>query len=127
MIAGLSWHAASLTLFMALCGDFALRVRRSLDDQNPASPSVVFTPRFRLFLWALGLATLVIFARSVFPLAELSQGFHGPLDNQEITFMVLEGIVIITACTVLTASRPGYAFGRRWVAAKTSYEGRLKE
>ena len=36
----------------------------------------------------LAVATLCTFARSCFRIAELSQGFSGPLANDEITFMV---------------------------------------
>ena len=39
-------------------------------------------------LAGLALATLCTFTRSCFRIAELSQGFSGPLANNEVTFMV---------------------------------------
>ena len=41
-----------------------------------------------LLLAGLALATLCTFARSCFRIVELSQGFSGPLANDEVTFMV---------------------------------------
>lgn len=38
-------------------------------------------------------ATLTIFIRCVFRVAELSEGFNGTLFNDEVAFMILEGYV----------------------------------
>lgn len=40
---------------------------------------------------ALAVATITIFIRCVFRVAELQSGFNGALFNDEIAFMVLEG------------------------------------
>ena len=66
---------------------------------------------------ALGLATTCILIRSSFRVAELSQGFHGALANQQVTFMVLEGAMIIIAVCALTAYHPGVAFNGAWAKA----------
>ena len=54
-------------------------------------------------LAGLALATICTFTRSCFRIAELSQGFSGPLANDEITFMVnnyplLPEIVCVCVC-----------------------------
>lgn len=61
---------------------------------------------------ALGVATICIFIRSVFRSVELSEGFSGNLANNEISFMILDGVMIIIACICLTAFHPGMSFGR---------------
>lgn len=63
---------------------------------------------------ALGLATLTIFIRSCFRVAELSQGFNGKLANDQVTFMVLEGMMVSIACIALTVAHPGLIFGKSW-------------
>ena len=115
MVAGLSFQVASLLLFMCLCADFALRVKRS-GGRDRAFPSLAEKRRFHFFQWALATATVCIFIRCVFRVAELSKGFSGPLDNQEITYMILEGVMIISAASALTIAHPGYAFSGHWVA-----------
>jgi RTA1 like protein len=124
MVAGLSFQVASLFLFMSLTTDFLLAARRStlsnFDD-------VVTTKKFRYFIWAIAVATFCIFVRSVFRVAELSGGFHGPLDNQQATYMVLEGVMVITAGTVLTLFHPGPCFAGRWKAAHFFRKSKGKE
>jgi hypothetical protein len=66
-----------------------------------------------LTILALALATICIFIRSVFRVAELSAGFGGQLANDEVTYMVLEGAMIIVASVTLTAMHPGIGFGRQ--------------
>lgn len=72
---------------------------------------------FRSFLVGLGTATLVIFIRSVFRVAELSGGFHGPLANNQVSFMILEGAMVCIACLSLTILHPGMCFQGEWRAA----------
>lgn len=57
---------------------------------------------------------MCIFVRSVFRVAELSEGFGGKLANQQVTFMILEGAMIVVACVCLTGSQPGLVFGTLW-------------
>lgn len=51
--------------------------------------------------------------RSIFRLIELQEGFNGDLANDELTFMILEGPMIIIAAALLTAFHPGIALGRQ--------------
>lgn len=45
---------------------------------------------------------------------ELSQGFGGKLANNQVEFMVLDGVMVILASTCLTIWNPGFGFGGRW-------------
>jgi hypothetical protein len=129
MVGGLSFQVASLLLFALLCADFAWSLKK-----HKNSIPVVHSRTFNLFLYckfcfksptsmlisyhtALGLATFCIFVRSCFRVAELSQGFGGSLANDQITFMILEGAMIIIASIALTALHPGRAFDGGWKAA----------
>lgn len=72
----------------------------------------------------LGIATIAVFIRSVFRVAELSDGFHGKLANQEVTFMILEGAMIIIAVSAVTIMHPYFAFGGAWSEAAWSLRGK---
>jgi RTA1 like protein len=118
MVAGLSFQVVSLAIFAAACTEFGLRVRRERkEDLNPSFADVRPTLWFRAFLWVLGLATLAILLRSVFRCAELKDGFQGPLANDEITFMILEGAMIVFVVLLMTACHPGIAFQDTWNSA----------
>jgi len=139
MLAGLSFQVFSLLLFSVACIDFGLRVycfdrvpghpyaSQARRDGNYSPSSIITgaplhtnlpqTRLFRAFLIGLSLATLTIFIRSCFRVAELSSGFHGSLANNEVSFMILEGAMVITACLALTILHPGVCFQGEWRAA----------
>lgn len=50
------------------------------------------------------MATITIFIRCVFRVAELSSGFNGELFNDEVAFMVLEGSVRSRLCYEKTSA-----------------------
>ena len=73
---------------------------------------------------ALGIATLAIYVRSVYRVAELSEGFDGKIANYEIPYMILEGVMIIIASVLLTASHPALVFGHIWREASPKKAGK---
>jgi hypothetical protein len=131
MIGGLSFQVFSLLLFMGLCVDIMLSIhsagKSGKFSLNPDCAHIRSRGIFTFFLYAIGISTVAIFVRSVFRVAELSKGFHGPLDNQQITYMVLEGVMIILAVTVLTIGHPGWAFDGLWKELKGHKKGDVKE
>lgn len=69
---------------------------------------------------------MTIFVRSVFRVAELSEGFDGKLANNEVTFMILEGAMIAIAGICLTALHPGIAFQGNYAGANFTMRGRRR-
>lgn len=124
MLAGLSFQVASLALFALLCSDFAFRLYRNPQAWSESYVDLYRSKRFSAFLCCLCLATLTIFVRSVFRVAELSGGFRGPLANNQISFMVLEGVMVVVATSCLTLLHPGICFQGNWSAANFSLQGR---
>lgn len=114
MVAGLSFQVASLLLFIALSSEYALRVSKAR-ELNSDFAEIRARRRFKLYLGALTLATLCIFVRCAFRVGELSNGFDGSLfTKDQVTFMILEGAMIVLASTALTVFHPGLAFSGRW-------------
>lgn len=127
MIAGVAWQVVSLGAFGILCAEFAWKVKRASEEELSHKPDFVSlrrTRQFRLFLCALAIATLVVFVRSVFRCVELRQGFDGELANDEVTFMVLEGAMIVIAVALLTIWHPGRVFKGSWQDAAWSLRGK---
>lgn len=123
MIAGLISQVLTMTLFLALWGDFVLRTRRakvsgSLSRLQPTLYEGLRSSRnFNLLQWSLFAATILIFVRCLYRVAELWDGFSGHLANEEVSFMILEGPMIILAVTALTVFHPGRVFGDLWIPA----------
>ncbi|KAL2841009.1 RTA1 like protein-domain-containing protein [Aspergillus pseudoustus] len=128
LIAGLSFQVASLTLYLAICLDLAWRISRlslsssrtRFSDANgisldPDFASMRASGTWVAFLVLQGLATICIYIRSVFRVAELSNGFGSHLANDEVTFMVLEGAMIsIAVISLSTWGHPGIGFRGYW-------------
>lgn len=73
------------------------------------------TKLFKSFLVGLVVASVTIFARSVYRCVELSGGFNGTLFvSDEALFMVMEGVMIVLATTCLTLLHPAVCFQGAW-------------
>lgn len=117
MIAGLAFQVLTLLAFIVCCIDFAInttRRRRQLGaaafDQSAALQKLRGSWLFRGFLFALGLATVGVFWRSVYRVAELSRGWNGPLMYRQDLFIGFEGVMIAVACLALNVFHPSLCF-----------------
>ncbi|KAI9800820.1 MAG: hypothetical protein M1825_003603 [Sarcosagium campestre] len=115
MLAGLAWQVFSLLLFIVIAADFLWKAHRTPEsERSPRHADLRAGKGFRVFISGLAVATVTIFVRCVFRVAELSEGFDGKLANEQVTYMILEGAMIVTACTALTVVHPGLMLGERW-------------
>lgn len=89
-LAGLSFQVFSLTVFIALSIDYARSYMR--DVRSGAVQNRLVESRYKVFLVFLALATLCIYTRCVYRIAELSDGYSGPLIEQQGSFIGLEGV-----------------------------------
>ncbi|KAL4860723.1 RTA1 like protein-domain-containing protein [Aspergillus spectabilis] len=125
MITGLVWQVVSLGIFTIIGIYFYLRVRKAASTIfNPDLAALRSTRFFKASLWGFGIATLVIFVRSVYRCAELREGFDGELASDEVTFMILEAAMIAIAVIALTVSHPGAVWRGQWNEAVWSMRAR---
>ena len=68
---------------------------------------------FKGFLGALALATIGIFWRSVYRVAELAQGWDGALIRRQDLFIAFEGVMVIIAVLALNVFHPAVCFGSK--------------
>ncbi|CAG8948764.1 hypothetical protein HYFRA_00001886 [Hymenoscyphus fraxineus] len=113
LIAGLAFQVFTLFIFILLCLDFTLRTYRryaslgvSAFEQSPVRQS----KRFKGFIAALVVATICIFWRSVYRVAELADGWEGSLIKRQWLFVGFEGVMVVVAVGVLNVFHPAWAF-----------------
>ncbi|OTA99449.1 hypothetical protein M426DRAFT_269225 [Hypoxylon sp. CI-4A] len=119
MITGLSFQVFTLLVFIVLCLDFLINIirrRRSMGSaaalsQDPALVAVRKSWMFRGFLVALAVSTVCIFWRSVFRVAELTDGWASPLMGRQDLFVGFEGVMITVAVWVLNIFHPSLCCG----------------
>ena len=102
---------------MILASYFAFRVHRSFATRSNRFYALTGSKRFHYMEIALAIATVLIFVRCCFRVAELKQGFNGHIANSEPLFMVFEGPLIFIAVGLLTAFHPGMVFKGLWAEA----------
>lgn len=121
MVAGLAFQVFSLFAFGSLCLDFYFRLRSRSEHFNSDFHAIRSRRSHQHFLITLSLAATFVFIRCIFRCAELSGGFNGSLANSEVSFMLLEGVMIILATSCLTYWHPGRVWGAKgWKAASWS-------
>jgi hypothetical protein len=89
-----------------------MRRHRELDGASfdPKFSALRSSIKFRGFLAALTIATICIFVRSVYRVAELSEGWTGYLIKQQGLFIGLEGVMVLVAVVVLNFFHPAFCF-----------------
>jgi hypothetical protein len=93
--------------------DFAIRISRRNNKLDGATVDPKFSTlrssiRFRGFIAALAIATVCIFVRSVYRVAELSEGWMGYLIKQQGLFIGLEGVMVLVAVLALNFFHPAF-------------------
>ncbi|KAM0144743.1 hypothetical protein ACHAP3_000776 [Botrytis cinerea] len=110
MIAGIVWQVFTLIVFAALVVDYVLRTRRSW-DRVPEETRIMAAKRpFKLFCVGISVAFVTIFARCVYRIAEMVQGWANPIMRDEAGFIVMEGFMIVIAVSSLAIFHPGWCF-----------------
>lgn len=115
MVAGLGFQVLTLLLFQLLCLDFMIKTLRRMRTMgaaalDPKHARLRGSATFRAFLVALALATFCIFVRSIYRVAELSEGWNGALIENQHLFIGFEGAMVVVAVLVLNLFHPGYCF-----------------
>jgi len=143
MIAGLAFQVASMTLFIGLAAEVGWRIRTTGKLEKGGDHDVSASVLFKRFLigrpppralsrkldispltiapTAITVATVCIYIRCVYRVAELSGGFNGKLANQQESFMVLEGLMMVLAVIALTIYSPGRSFQGKWASMNFSF------
>lgn len=101
LLAGLAYQVFAMTAFIAIAGVFITRAARAIRTEGLSVFSGVFV-----------LATLLIYLRTVFRLAETAQGLFGGLQTHETYFAYLEFAPVALAVLLFAGWHPGRCLGR---------------
>ena len=110
MLAGVIFQVVCLSFFGYFLGEYIYRTYRHRSEISFGSIVLLHDTRFRLFIVAIFTAYITILVRCAYRIPELSGGWRSELMREEGEFIVLEGVMIVTAVAVLTMFHPGYCF-----------------
>ena len=117
MLAGLSFQVISLFIFASMSAEYAFRLYKNPMAWDTKHATLYNSTLFVSYICGLAVATLTLFIRSTFRVAELSGGFDGSLANNQVSFMILEGAMVTIAAGCLTFLHPGLVYKDSWSAA----------
>ncbi|KAF2675155.1 RTA1 like protein, partial [Microthyrium microscopicum] len=115
MIGGLSFQALTLLVFLSLGADFGIRTIKAYKNggtmnENPEARRLRSSKRFRAMLASLTLAAILIFMRSIYRVAELSEGWKGDLMSTESFVIWLESVPVAISGFLLAIFHPATCF-----------------
>jgi hypothetical protein len=138
IIAGIALQSVTMFVCGSLIFDFFMRRRKAIasaaaekGDSNATNTTddnarAAAAPRFHLFCWALGFATLTILIRCIYRLPEMAGGWGNPRMRNETEFLILDGMMIALASIALTVAHPGLLFPPMRKEKKVGGERRKK-
>ncbi|KAK6089029.1 RTA1 like protein [Seiridium cupressi] len=111
LVAGLAIQVSSLFIFTLLGVRFVLAVRQRKGALDPSGLMVYNTLRFKSFLTALTVATLLLVIRTIYRMIAIAEGLFSSLAQNETLFLVLDGVFVLVVVALLLASFPGRMLG----------------
>lgn len=101
LLGGLAYQVFAIGIFIILTAIFIFRARRKIRAAG-----------LTVFVAAFVVATLLIYLRTVFRLAETAEGLGGALSTREVYFGTLEFAPVVLAVLLFTIWHPGRCVGR---------------
>lgn len=117
MIAGLSFQLFTMLIFQFLWYSFVWRVYKAFKQYgdsrfNPTYAHIRQGKLMKPFFIAFSAAFLFIFVRSVYRVVEMSDGWGSNLASNETYVMILEALMMLLACILMTVLYPGLVYGK---------------
>ncbi|KAH7192007.1 glycoside hydrolase superfamily [Fusarium flagelliforme] len=98
LLGGLAYQVFAMTIFVILSATFLFRARREVSGRGK---------KLSIFCVAFAVATIMVYLRTIFRLAETAEGLGGKLYSNEIYFACLEFAPIALAVMLFAIWHPG--------------------
>ncbi|CCF47037.1 RTA1 like protein [Colletotrichum higginsianum] len=120
IIAGIVLQVVVLMLFGATGADYWIRVRKwaHAGDHGAGDIALYRAKKFRSFIYAVAVAYACVMIRCVYRVAEMAGGWGNHIMQDEVSFMVLDGSLVLVCVTLLTVFHPGLYFPAMSVTRK---------
>ncbi|CAJ2503031.1 Uu.00g104250.m01.CDS01 [Anthostomella pinea] len=115
LVAGLAIQLAALGIFVFHAIFFAIALRTRRHGLDPKYASVYNSRLFKMFLVAFSLATILLVVRTAYRVVEIAEGFDSSIAQDEVLFLVLDGVMVLIATLLLLGFFPARAFGQSWL------------
>ncbi|KAJ4145862.1 hypothetical protein LMH87_004694 [Akanthomyces muscarius] len=110
LLVGICLQALTLLVFGVMAGLYARAVFRNRRTLEPAAAKLLRSRQFRKFVLAMSLAYLVLLIRSLYRIGAYSGGWKNSISRDQVSFMILDGLMCVFAALAMTLIQPGIYF-----------------
>ncbi|KAE9364298.1 RTA1 like protein [Stipitochalara longipes BDJ] len=107
MLAGIVFQVATFTALYILALLFVRSLRANKHLMTPSQVAVLHDKNFKVFAWGIFVASVAVYIRCIYRIAELAGGWKNKIMQDEISFYILDGAMVAIAVVCLTVTYPG--------------------
>ncbi|KAE8451356.1 hypothetical protein EG329_003985 [Mollisiaceae sp. DMI_Dod_QoI] len=121
MLAGIVFQVATFTFLYTLLFLYIRNLRQNRHTMTASQSAVLHNRNFKIFGVGIFVASVAIYLRCIYRIAELAGGWKNKIMQDEVSFYILDGVMCAVAIAALTLAYPGIFF------APMLEEGRVQE
>lgn len=118
MMLGLVLQVVTLIIFGVLAVDVALRIRKFSGSHNASTHELRHSSHFKFLIIAIIVSYTAILLRCIYRIAEMSGGWANPIMQDQVSFIVCDGVLCLVATAVLNVFHPGFLFKESYATIK---------
>lgn len=92
MLAGIVFQVATSTALYGLAARFIFNLKRNRDTMTPDAITILHDRNFKIFALGMLTASIFIYVRCVYRIAELAGGWANNIMRDQIGYIVLDGV-----------------------------------
>jgi hypothetical protein len=120
---GLCSQVATLFIFGCLSLDVLFKIRSYRGQWNASTLTLRSSSKFKGLLIAIATAYTTITIRCIYRIAEMAGGWRNPIMQDEIAFIILDGVMCLVACLAMNVWHPGFLFKQSYATLKAEATG----
>lgn len=110
MLAGIIFQVVTFTALYVLIALYLVKLQRNISTLTTEASTLIQGKNFKIFALGMLVASLFIFIRCVYRIAELAGGWANEIMRDEVGYIVLDGVMCCLATLVMTVCHPGFFF-----------------
>ncbi|GBE77975.1 Sphingoid long-chain base transporter RSB1 [Sparassis crispa] len=112
MLAGIAFQLAVITVFVLCVAEYLFRFLHGLPVRTsgvsqPMKPSAFWDMRMKLMVGGMLFSTTFLYIRAIYRTIELSSGYGGPIQTNQLYFDILDGAMVTLSLYTLNFFHPG--------------------
>ncbi|CZR66914.1 related to phospholipid-translocating ATPase [Phialocephala subalpina] len=118
MMIGLVFQVVTLAIFGIMALDVWSRISKYKGEFTQSAEAMRNSKRFKGLIASIMVAYSTILIRCIYRTAEMAGGWSNPIMQDQISFIILDGVMCVVAVLALNAFHPGFLFQQSYATVK---------